>query len=275
MRPVVRYTEEGGGAGRSPARPGHVSSVAESGERSPSRRRTAGQRVDGTQDPSLATRARDELRQRIVGHGYPPGTRLVEREVAAELRMSRVPVREALRSLATDGLLDLLPRGGARVRRLERSDIAHLYEVWEPLAVQASRLAARRVAEAAARGERPPALADLAAALEHAQTAAAAGDGAAEAAANTRFHDRVVALAGNPLLSRTMEQLGWQLQFVFGRLHDPAHMRAQHALMHRYITEGDEEGAGAGTLLHVRDSRTAALRSMFTTDPDSASAEAS
>ncbi|MFE9252549.1 GntR family transcriptional regulator [Streptomyces sp. NPDC007088] len=217
--------------------------------------------VGGTPDASLAGRAREELRRRVVDRRYPPGTRLVEREVAAELRMSRVPVREALRSLAADGLLDTLPRGGTRVRSLGRADIVHLYEVWEPLAVQVSRLAARNVRrdpEECASG-----LAFLTRALDEAEAAAAAGDGGSEVAANTRFHDGVVALAGNPLLSRTMEQLGWQLQFVFGRLHDPAHMRAQHAVMYRHVAEGDETAAAAATLLHVRDSRGAALRSLF------------
>ncbi|MEV7404829.1 GntR family transcriptional regulator [Streptomyces sp. NPDC091267] len=221
--------------------------------------------MDGTQDSSLADRARDEVRRRVVDRRYPPGTRLVEREVAVELQMSRVPVREALRSLAAEGLLDTLPRGGARVRRMDRADVIHLYEVWEPLAVQASRLAARRVTEAG--GRQSAALGELTRALDDAEAAAAAEDGSAEVAANTRFHAGVVTLAGNPLLSRMMEQLGWQLQFVFGRLHDPAHMRAQHAVMLRHIAEGDEEASAAGTLLHVRDSRAAALRSLFTQSP--------
>lgn len=98
---------------------------------------------------SLSAQAREAVRQHIVDRRYPLGSRLVEREVAEELRMSRVPVREALRALVAEGLLELLPHSGVRVRRLERSDVRHLYEVWEPLAVQASRLSARRVAECA------------------------------------------------------------------------------------------------------------------------------
>lgn len=92
---------------------------------------------------SLSTRAREAVLQRIVDRRYAQGSRLVEREVAEELGMSRVPVREALRALVSEGLLELLPHSGVRVRRLERADVEHLYEVWEPLAVQASRLAAQ------------------------------------------------------------------------------------------------------------------------------------
>ncbi|RVU28757.1 GntR family transcriptional regulator [Streptomyces antnestii] len=215
----------------------------------------------GAVKPSLGTQARDAIRQRIVDRRYPQGARLVEREIAEELRMSRVPVREALRSLVTEGLLELLPHSGVRVRRLERADVEHLYEVWEPLSVQASRLAARRVARAAPR--EPEGLAALRASLEVAERAAAADEGAREVAAHTAFHEGIVALSANPLLARTMEQLGWQLQLLFGLREEPAHMREQHAAIFRHIAGGDEETAAASTLLHVRDSRSVALRSLF------------
>ncbi|WP_327167384.1 GntR family transcriptional regulator [Streptomyces subrutilus] len=210
---------------------------------------------------SLSVRARDEVRQRIVDRRYPQGARLVEREVAQELRMSRVPVREALRALVAEGLLELLPHSGVRVRRLERTDVEHLYEVWEPLAVQASRLAARRVARAAP-GEESR-LTALRACLDRAEQAASDSEGSREVAAHTAFHAEIVALGGNPMLHRTMEQLGGQLQLLFGMREEPAHMRAQHAVMYRCIAAGDEDSAAASTLLHVRDSRAVALRSLF------------
>ncbi|MEV5608727.1 GntR family transcriptional regulator [Streptomyces sp. NPDC052225] len=210
---------------------------------------------------SLSAQARDEVRQRIVDRRYAMGARLVEREVAEELRMSRVPVREALRALVSEGLLELLPHSGVRVRRLERADVAHLYEVWEPLAVQASRLAARAVAAAAP--DALPGLAALRGTLDRAERAAAADEGSREVAAHTAFHEEIVALTGNPLLARTMEQLSGQLQLLFGMREEPAHMRAQHADMFRHIAAGDAEAAAASTLLHVRDSRAVALKSLF------------
>lgn len=207
---------------------------------------------------SLSARAREAVLQRIVDRRYAQGARLVEREVAEELSMSRVPVREALRALVTEGLLELLPHSGVRVRRLEYADVDHLYEVWEPLAVQASRLAARAVA-AGATAE----LGTLKATLRQAESAAASDEGPREVAAHTAFHEGVVAMAGNPLLARTMEQLSWQLRLLFGMREEPAHMRAQHAEMYRHISAGDGEAAAACTLLHVRDSRAVALRSLF------------
>ncbi|BAU87666.1 hypothetical protein SLA_6800 [Streptomyces laurentii] len=206
----------------------------------------------------LSARAREEVLHRIVDRRYAQGARLVEREVAEELHMSRVPVREALRALVAEGLLELLPHSGVRVRRLEHADVEHLYEVWEPLAIQASRLAARAVA--AGDSEGPAALAGL---LRRAEEAAAAGEGAREVSAHTAFHERIVAMARNPLLARTLEQLSWQLRLLFGLRAEPAHMRSQHAEMYRHIAAGDPEAAAACTLLHVRDSRTVALRSLF------------
>ena len=211
----------------------------------------------GSGSASLSALARDAVRQRIVDRRYPQGSRLVEREVAEELGMSRVPVREALRALVAEGLLELLPHSGVRVRRLERIDVEHLYEVWEPLAVQASRLAAR-----AASGD-PEGIANLESTLRRAEHAAAEDEGTREVAAHTAFHEGVVAMTGNPLLARTMEQLSWQLQLLFGLREEPAQMRAQHTEMFRHIAAGDGEAAAASTLLHVRDSRSVALRSLF------------
>ncbi|MFJ7070242.1 GntR family transcriptional regulator [Streptomyces sp. NPDC101115] len=209
----------------------------------------------------MSARAREAVLQRIVDHRYAQGARLVEREVAEELGMSRVPVREALRALVAEGLLELLPHSGVRVRRLERADVEHLYEVWEPLAAQASRLAARAAAAGDAAG-----LAALEVALRQAEASAAADEGPREVAAHTAFHDGIVAMTGNPLLARTMEQLSRQLRLLFGLRAEPEHMRAQHGEMYRHIAAGDEEAAAASTLLHVRDSRAVALRSLFGTD---------
>ncbi|MFC7304188.1 GntR family transcriptional regulator [Streptomyces monticola] len=220
-----------------------------------------------TEQTSLSAQAREAVRQRIVDRRYALGARLIEREVAEELRMSRVPVREALRALVAEGLLELLPNSGVRVRRLERADVRHLYEVWEPLAVQASRLAARRVSAHASDGSAGtaelPELAELRATLDHAEDASRTDDGPREVTAHTAFHEGIVALSGNPLLARTMEQLSWQLQLLFGLRAEPDHMRAQHHLLYRHIAAGDEETAAASTLLHVRDSRAVALRSLF------------
>ncbi|MFF3392697.1 GntR family transcriptional regulator [Streptomyces sp. NPDC002669] len=216
----------------------------------------------------LSEVARRAVRERIIDGSYAQGARVVEREIAEDLRMSRVPVREALRALVEEGLLDLLPHSGVRVRRLERADVEHLYDVWEPLAIQASRLAARRVALAG-----PGIMADLRAVLERAEAAAAAGDRTRENDAGTAFHDEIVALADNPLLAQLMQRLSGQLRLLFGLNTEPAPMRAQHGEMYERIAAGDADAAGAITLLHVRRSRELALRAVTGTAAPAPAAE--
>ncbi|MFC9626507.1 GntR family transcriptional regulator [Streptomyces sp. NPDC056930] len=208
----------------------------------------------------LSELARQAIRERIIDGSYAQGARVVEREIAQDLQMSRVPVREALRALVEEGLLDLLPHSGVRVRRLERSDVVHLYDVWEPLAIQASRLAAHRVAIAAPEESSP--LEGLQAALEQAEAAAAAGERTRENNAGTAFHDRIVALADNPLLTQLMQRLNGQLRLLFGLNTEPTPMRAQHREMYERIAAGDADAAGAITLLHVRRSRELALQAV-------------
>ncbi|MEE1811226.1 GntR family transcriptional regulator [Streptomyces sp. BE133] len=210
----------------------------------------------------LSELARQAIRERIIDGSYAQGARVVERQIAQDLQMSRVPVREALRALVEEGLLDLLPHSGVRVRRLERSDVVHLYDVWEPLAIQASRLAAQHVAVAA---EKSSVLEGLQAALEQAEAAAAAGERTRESDAGTAFHDRIVALADNPLLTQLMQRLNGQLRLLFGLNTEPASMRAQHREMYECIAAGDADAAGAITLLHVRKSRELALQAVTAT----------
>ena len=72
-----------------------------------------------------------------------PGDRLTETELAARFKISRTPVREAIRQLEADGLVVHIPRLGATIRTLDRSEISELYEMRAVLESTAARLAAR------------------------------------------------------------------------------------------------------------------------------------
>ncbi len=93
-----------------------------------------------------------ELRRRILDLELEPGQRLYEPELAAELQVSRTPLREALRLLLAEDLLDQLPTGGMVVRPLSAEDIEELYGVRAALEGLMASEAARRVTEA--QGER-------------------------------------------------------------------------------------------------------------------------
>lgn len=93
---------------------------------------------------SLRDRAYQELRRRIVSTELAPGQRLVERDLAAELEVSRIPLREALRLLEADGLVVLVPHKGALVSPFTPADVRDLFDVRESLEALAARLTAER-----------------------------------------------------------------------------------------------------------------------------------
>jgi DNA-binding GntR family transcriptional regulator len=84
------------------------------------------------------------IKQKILDNEYAAGAQILEQDIAAELNVSRTPVREAFIRLKQDGLLEIVPRHGVRISVLSPNDMREIYEVLmslEPLAVE---LLARR-----------------------------------------------------------------------------------------------------------------------------------
>jgi DNA-binding GntR family transcriptional regulator len=88
---------------------------------------------------------RDTLRQAILRGTLPGGLRLVQAEIAAQLEVSTTPVREALRDLATEGLIRLDAHRGAIVRELESSEVEEIYDLRKLLEPEALRRATRNI----------------------------------------------------------------------------------------------------------------------------------
>ncbi len=97
---------------------------------------------------SLQSRVAAQIRDGIVTGDYPAGAGLSEVTLSEELGVSRTPVREALKQLATEGLVEIVPRVGTFVAEPSRRDIAELYELCEVFRGLAARLAAQRGASA-------------------------------------------------------------------------------------------------------------------------------
>lgn len=85
----------------------------------------------------------DQILRDIRAGVLAGGDRLTETELAARFKISRTPVREAIRQLEADGLVVHMPRLGATIRRLDRSEVSELYEMRAVLESTAARLAAR------------------------------------------------------------------------------------------------------------------------------------
>jgi DNA-binding GntR family transcriptional regulator len=97
-------------------------------------------RQQSSETGSLSDRVHRRLRQEIITGKIPGGTRLVESTLAAEMNVSRTPVREALHNLALEGLLYAIPRAGYIVEEMTDRDIRDLFEI----RLDIEKIAARR-----------------------------------------------------------------------------------------------------------------------------------
>ncbi|CAM3692625.1 GntR family transcriptional regulator [Bordetella flabilis] len=98
--------------------------------------------------PTLPAVVADRLRQLIVDGTLRPGTWLNERDLCDMLKVSRTPLREAYRILASDGLLSIQPKRGAMVIELSHEDIENIFDVLSVLEGLAIRQAAQRASDA-------------------------------------------------------------------------------------------------------------------------------
>ncbi|MFD6175772.1 MULTISPECIES: GntR family transcriptional regulator [unclassified Isoptericola] len=190
------------------------------------------------------------VREQIVDGTREPGSRLVERDLAAELGVSRIPVRDALRTLVSEGLVTPRPRTWAVVREFTDVDVAQLQEVREATEPLQFRLAARRRTEAQ--------LAALAEAWEREDAAARAGDAPAARRAAADFHERVVDAAGNPVLAELHVVTASRVRWLLGQHTDLAAMADEHRALLDAVRAGDEEAAARLAAEHLGTSRSAA-----------------
>jgi DNA-binding GntR family transcriptional regulator len=198
------------------------------------------------------------LRQDIIAGRLRPGDRLVERELAERFGVSRVPVREAIRALVTEGFVLFETPRRTVVRRLTPTDVRELFELREALEVYAAGLAATRAA--------PEALAELAGLLRAAALATGAGDAEAITDVNTRFHDRILALAGNSLLRSVMEPVDGRLHWLTRQNEEWPQLLTEHRELYEAIASGDPARARAHALRHVRANYRATVRHLFGED---------
>lgn len=155
---------------------------------------------------TLAVRVAHKLSNLIVTGRLRPGTRLVETNLARWLRVSRAPIREAVKELEPLGLVTKHSRRGARVVELSARDVKEIYEVKAMLDGLAARLAAERITDAELRR--------LRAVHEQTKRAVAGGDRHAYAAASRRFHETLIAASGNSRLIRLYDGMSRQIWWL-------------------------------------------------------------
>ena len=104
-------------------------------------------RRPGVRNQTLRQQVFEYLREEILSNRLEPGTELNELALSRELEVSRGPVREALNSLASEGLVKITPRRGATVAALTPDEFVGAYQVREALETLAIRLAVPRLQE--------------------------------------------------------------------------------------------------------------------------------
>ncbi|WP_225079716.1 aspartate/glutamate racemase family protein [Streptomyces sp. CoT10] len=202
-------------------------------------------------ESTLRDQVRDEIRSRISDGRYPAGARLVEQRLADEYGTSRIPVREALRMLESEGLVVTVPRRGVVVASLSRADLEHLYNLRESLEAMAFRLAAARAT--------PGEVRSLHRLLERMRAAVEGGDHREVVAVNTQFHSQVVEMAGNPYLGTALQPVDGRLRVMIGINHDYGRQFAEHEALIKAISDGDADRAAALAAAHVDASRHSTL----------------
>ncbi len=209
---------------------------------------------------TLRQQAYLHLRERLVSGELTAGMQLSEPDLAKQLGMSRTPVREALRQMENEGLLDYAPRFGAMVRVPDRDELREMYAVREALESYAAAEAAQRIA--------PPALQELENAFGQMCEAAAKFRDSGQAVldgsllrefiqADLTFHKVIIAAAGNRYMSKILNDTRllvrvftatfWQYDSEKLAEANQFHQRLLEAMQNR-----DSESARAATIEAMR-----------------------
>ncbi len=146
------------------------------------------------------------LRDMIIEGVLPPGSRINEVQAGASLGVSRTPLREAIKSLASEGLVEILPAKGAVVRRFGERDVFHVLEVLKTLEQTAARLLCARAPD--------DEIAGLSALHEEMMELYRRRDRLAYFKCNQQIHSGIVRASGNPVLAETHDQLQSRIKRV-------------------------------------------------------------
>lgn len=149
------------------------------------------------QQNTLREAALSAIRENILNGVLRPGEQLVQSEIAAQMNISRAPIREALRQLEEERLVDSIQYRGTFVSQVSRRDIIELYSLRGTLEAMAARLALARCNEAD--------FSELSDALDRMSHAAQSGDYPALNAADLSFHTTICSLSGHSHLLRNWE----------------------------------------------------------------------
>jgi DNA-binding GntR family transcriptional regulator len=199
----------------------------------------------GEAHSSLHDQVVTELRQAILSGRLKPGERLVEGRLADELGVSRNPVREAIRALASEGLIEVTARRGAAVATMTEQEARETIELRALLEGQNARLAARR--------QDKQIIKRIEAVLNKGSAAVAARRFEQLFDLNQRFHSELAAAGQNTVLGDLLQKLRERTAMLFAPMDPRRQARSweEHAAILRAIIKGDERAAATLAAEHV------------------------
>ncbi len=198
------------------------------------------------------------LRQRLVEGHIAPGAKLNERELSESLQVSRTPLREAIKMLAAEGLVELLPNRGAVAASLSEQDVADAFEVIAGLEGQSGELAAQRITA--------DELAEVQAVHYEMLAAFTRRDLPTYYRLNAQIHTLINAAARNAVLTQTWRKVNARLQALrFRSNFDEAKWQRavqEHEQMVLLLGTRDAEGLRRLLVQHLVHKRDAVLELM-------------
>jgi len=199
----------------------------------------------GDQHASLCAVIQGQLRERILNGDYQPGDRLVEGKLAAELGVSRIPIREALRELAAEGLVTIEPRRGASVTVPSPAITYDMVEVRATLEGLNTKLATQR--------RNPADIKKLQAMLAQGRQAVEEADMELLGSLNRQFHEVLATLSGNVVLTELVRLLRDRTALLFATTSQQRMVQnwEEHAQILNAVIAGNAELANLLAIQHV------------------------
>ena len=211
-----------------------------------------GAALEVLREQSLTSLVQRELERQIESGELAPGSKLNEADVAADLRVSRGPVREAFRALQQVGLVRTEKNRGVFVRQISLPEASEIYEVRAVLEGAIGRLAAKRI--------HPAQVSGLRALLKRMQAIARSRDPEAYFPLNLEFHDTLAQAAGNAALlanyRRVTKELNLYRRETLVRSAESMSISTRdHEAIVNAVAKGDEKLAERLLFEHVINSR--------------------
>jgi DNA-binding GntR family transcriptional regulator len=184
------------------------------------------------------------VRELLLEGAIPPGTRIAERELCERFGVSRTPLREALKVLAAEGLVVLLPNRGARAAKPTSRSLQDLFEICEGLEALAGELACRRITDAELRA--------IAGLHDDMVRHYKAGDLAQYFRCNRLIHEAIVRAADNAVLAGLYDSVAARIRSVRYLAPMPAEHWSIAIKEHEGILNALERRDGQGLALILR-----------------------